>query len=641
MIKFLQELRHAIWVVLRLPYLIFGYGYRRFFRLGWHKLLVLAFAAVLVVSVLLTTVVEITSQPTFCGSCHLMEPYIKAWKESSHKDISCMECHAQSGITGFLETKFTAMSMLANYATGLYKRSKPWAEIEDSNCLKQGCHNTRLLDGKIDFTKGVVFDHAPHLNESRRGRKLRCTSCHSQIVQGEHISVTSSTCFLCHFKNVQEEGREQLSSCTTCHTPPTGAESIKQDIYDHADVIQAKTDCKNCHPMMWQGSGGVSRERCGTCHSSTAHLDKIDDLEFIHEWHIEKRKVECERCHNPIEHRRPLLDKEIRSNCTGCHDDKHLSMSSVYQGIGSRLLDSPQPDVMFAAGVVCVSCHKDGTTGHAIASIGEMACVPCHDQSYKRLSDDWSIGFDKQIDRLSREFKKAGVHPQLEEARQDLALLKKGGAWHNPKFADTLLTRIAIVLHEAGARPDISAMPAESKSCLVCHSSIAEIPVNLALSDFNHKKHLVQRGISCKQCHIDNKPDDARHGQIRKAEKSCTNCHHKVEAKKQENCSPCHSSSRNLYFGELPGLEPEPSPMAAMEMSCTDCHEAPLYQPPNNEFCLDCHDQDVVDHLEFVKGELVIALKKGNKKGNAVRIVVNDNGRAVHHPDLAKKVLLK
>ena len=37
--------------------------------------------------------------------------------------------------------------------------------------------------------------------EMTRGIKLRCTSCHSQIVQGQHMAVTATTCFLCHFKN--------------------------------------------------------------------------------------------------------------------------------------------------------------------------------------------------------------------------------------------------------------------------------------------------------------------------------------------------------------------------------------------------------------------------------------------------------
>ena len=189
----LRDFLTAIWVVVKLPFLIIEVLFRRIVRVGL-KNLILRLAAVLVLTLLLAfTFLKVTSKPGFCGSCHLMKPYIEAWEHSSHKDVDCMLCHAHEGIGGYIETKFTAASMLVNYATGLYKRSRPWAEIEDKNCLHEGCHETRLLEGKIEFKQGVVFDHAPHLTSARRGRKLRCTSCHSQIVQGEHISVTSST----------------------------------------------------------------------------------------------------------------------------------------------------------------------------------------------------------------------------------------------------------------------------------------------------------------------------------------------------------------------------------------------------------------------------------------------------------------
>ena len=58
----------------------------------------------------------------------------------------------------------------------------------------------RLLEGEIQFGR-IRFDHRNHLFGERRGMKLRCTSCHSQIVQGNHLAVTPSTCFLCHFKD--------------------------------------------------------------------------------------------------------------------------------------------------------------------------------------------------------------------------------------------------------------------------------------------------------------------------------------------------------------------------------------------------------------------------------------------------------
>jgi hypothetical protein len=60
--------------------------------------------------------------------------------------------------------------------------------------MRSGCHNVRLLEGPVAFGQ-IDFDHRHHLLESRRGRRLRCTSCHAQVEQGHHLSVDKSVCF--------------------------------------------------------------------------------------------------------------------------------------------------------------------------------------------------------------------------------------------------------------------------------------------------------------------------------------------------------------------------------------------------------------------------------------------------------------
>ena len=158
-----------------------------------------------------------TSRPQFCASCHIMEPYYKSWQESSHKDVTCIECHFPPGVGGKIRGKMLGLVQLAKYMTQS-AGPRPTAEISDASCLRSGCHETRLLTGRVDF-HGIPFDHVPHLSPNRRGRQLRCTSCHSQLVQGEHMTVTTSTCFLCHFKG--QPLNEGLGACTHCHQIPT------------------------------------------------------------------------------------------------------------------------------------------------------------------------------------------------------------------------------------------------------------------------------------------------------------------------------------------------------------------------------------------------------------------------------------
>ena len=52
-----------------------------------------------------------------------------------------------------------------------------------------------LLEGEIEYGR-IRFDHRHHLLGDRRGMQLRCTSCHSQIVQGDHLTVTTGTCIV-------------------------------------------------------------------------------------------------------------------------------------------------------------------------------------------------------------------------------------------------------------------------------------------------------------------------------------------------------------------------------------------------------------------------------------------------------------
>jgi len=142
-----------------------------------------------------------------------------------------------------------------------YKRSKPWAEINDENCLRPGCHETRLLEGRVAFKQGIIFDHKPHLTQLRLGKKLRCTSCHSQIVQGQHISVTTSTCFLCHFKG---DDTGKMSQCTKCHDAPVRTADKPDVPFDHTRMLAKKVSCNRCHGSMMIGSGDVPKERCNS-----------------------------------------------------------------------------------------------------------------------------------------------------------------------------------------------------------------------------------------------------------------------------------------------------------------------------------------------------------------------------------------
>lgn len=153
--------------------------------------------------------------------------------------------------------KFQALSQVAKYVTRTYS-SKPYAEISDESCLRKGCHETRLLQGTATFKRGIKFDHKPHLTDMKRGKKLRCTSCHSQIVVGNHMEVTESTCFLCHFRGAVV-GREMnpIGGCgDKCHKAPEKDIKFGTMTFNHKDFVGSRhVACQNCHLDAIQGTG--------------------------------------------------------------------------------------------------------------------------------------------------------------------------------------------------------------------------------------------------------------------------------------------------------------------------------------------------------------------------------------------------
>ena len=60
---------------------------------------------------------EVTTKPSFCRTCHNMETYVDSWAKSSHNMVTCVDCHYEPGLLETFEGKFKALSQLAKYVT--------------------------------------------------------------------------------------------------------------------------------------------------------------------------------------------------------------------------------------------------------------------------------------------------------------------------------------------------------------------------------------------------------------------------------------------------------------------------------------------------------------------------------------------
>jgi nitrate/TMAO reductase-like tetraheme cytochrome c subunit len=250
---------------------------------------------------------QVSASPQFCNSCHIMEPYVEAWRASAHAAVGCVECHYPPGLRDTLWVKYQAVTQVAKWATGAYS-SKPFAVVEDASCLRSGCHGVEDLKarGRLVSAEGVRFDHGVHLDEAGLGRRVRCASCHSQIVVERHFEVDRRPCFVCHFKGTKE-ARElaPIAGCTGCHEVPKGDIVIGSLRFNHQDVVRRGVGCQKCHLNVIEGAGEAPRERCLTCHNQPEKLQRYTDVALVHASHVADRSIECTRCHSEIRHELP------------------------------------------------------------------------------------------------------------------------------------------------------------------------------------------------------------------------------------------------------------------------------------------------------------------------------------------------
>jgi nitrate/TMAO reductase-like tetraheme cytochrome c subunit len=420
---------------------------------------------------------EYSMQPDFCRSCHIMEPYYQAWHSSTHKNVPCTDCHFEPGLQNTLKGKFEASSQAAKFITGTYG-SKPHAQINDISCMRSGCHEKRLLEGKVDWPvitpKGnkvtIKFDHKPHLMEERRGKQLRCVSCHSQIVQGKHLVVTLDTCFLCHMKGKEHGRNEQtVGGCTSCHEAPKAKVKLATGDFDHADYLKRGVTCNNCHSESIKGDGAVPRQACWNCHNQPAQIAQFGETAKMHRAHISEHKIECSSCHVQIEHGLNPTVSNIKSAVTSvqlsshsgfdtgacgmCHQETHGGPAELYRGVGGRgVPDMPSP--MSRAQVDCIACHKSKDANDAAATVigqtfkaTQESCNYCHGTKYDGALDSWKRQIAAQLAKAEAAYTRAAavndgtlhVRRLLDDADHNIRLVKLGHGVHNLAYSTALL----------------------------------------------------------------------------------------------------------------------------------------------------------------------------------------------------------
>ena len=113
---------------------------------------------------------EMTKQRTFCGSCHVMEPYTRDAadrqrdglaamhsRNRSFGDESCYVCHRSYGLFGTVTTKLGGLRHVwAYYAGGWNEPLQLYAPFSNGNCTY--CHSTTLA-GFFEEPEHAAMEH--------------------------------------------------------------------------------------------------------------------------------------------------------------------------------------------------------------------------------------------------------------------------------------------------------------------------------------------------------------------------------------------------------------------------------------------------------------------------------------------------
>ena len=589
---------------------------------------------ILVFLVILVGLLKFTESSTFCGLCHQMNVYMESWRTSSHRHVVCTKCHYEPGFLNHLRGKWVDGQVSLAYFLSGKRPSAPHAQISDTSCLQKGCHKIEDLQGDMIY-KNVAFSHGKHLGELRRGMKLRCASCHGQLVQGLHLTVHEINCFICHYYKAGPKGEEEciscaIGSCTSCHVEPKGDIQVKGWNFNHRKYIARGVACEKCHLSVVQGDGHVPEGKCVECHKEPVLLTTKYTSQFMHQKHVTDHKIECSSCHTFLRHeigQIPTL-AHTPSNCDKCHSkEMHLGPRELYRGMGGiGVPDSPS--LMFTTNVDCIACHRRGeesqaalhTSRYAERAIGE-ACVDCHGEGFDETLKQWKALLAKaenesnqrifDVQRTLYEFEKANgstvpfkkAQNLLNEARHNYSFVLLGKGVHNIEYTFKLLNAASNKTEQALAIIDKEYKPQEFQtrmSCTsLCHVGIERRTVPFNDIKFSHETHIAGKGLKCLDCHAPRE----KHGKT--FMKTCAGCHHGRGIKKVK-CEDCHVNIKRIIQGKG-GIGVKDRPSNKLDVvECVDCHESVLVKKKGTldaikKRCIECHDQSY--------GEMVIRWK--------------------------------
>ncbi|MBM3705731.1 MAG: hypothetical protein FJW66_04310 [Actinobacteria bacterium] len=252
------------------------------------------------------------TDPNFCQSCHLMQESWDRWDASSHKDISCHDCHQQS--------LFTSAKQVISFAFASNDKVEKHAVVLDEVCMS--CHES---GSSMWIQVAATSGHKVHAEE----QNIACVKCHS--VTMHRFEPPGQICIICHEdKPVQIEGMAD-NHCAVCHDFLAGEEHISPEREGCLECHQAQTELA----VDWPADAPMQYP-CGDCHKPHEQVKQV---------------VDCQSCHT-VEGVH-LAEAHSASSCITCHKPHNWSVAQR-----ETCLTCHPGKAEHNAGNSCSSCHN-------------------------------------------------------------------------------------------------------------------------------------------------------------------------------------------------------------------------------------------------------------------------------------------
>jgi nitrate/TMAO reductase-like tetraheme cytochrome c subunit len=354
--------------------------WRQFFFRWGKRLSIAAIVLIVLGGGLVTTAEYKTSQPQFCGSCHIMESYYDSWHNDLHGgklEVACVECHYAPGERTTIKAQMRGLSQVVSYVSGRYGTSRPRAHVDNQSCLTSKCHgDLGFMDKEIAIGGGTVkFTHAKHLRadaqkHDKDAQALKeLTESLSKRLDKEHLDKLGGIARECIPAQDREQRMTSLVKETGAAIEPRELVAFSQ--YQHMEVRLAQLSnlqCTNCHSY---GSPEQTKNLASEVPDSAKH-------------HFSVKMTACFTCH--------FTNEDFNTgtgSCLKCHTlpTKPILVHPEVSAKDAAKVKTPElakepvkmdHQAMLKRKVDCIACHAD--VARENSTVTKRDCAHCHDR---------------------------------------------------------------------------------------------------------------------------------------------------------------------------------------------------------------------------------------------------------------------